>query len=496
VDTISISIEEAVRLGALNSELFNHVFFPKSFRQKSPPFHKQMDSLMDDPRARYVEVVTFRGSAKTTKLRAFTAKRIAYGLSRTVLYIGASESHAIRSIQWLRNQVDRNKKFADTFGLKPGRKWQENEAEIQRTIDGNVAWILGVGITGNLRGINFDDYRPDLIVLDDPITDENASTLDQREKVINLILGAVKESLTPATEEPNAKMVMSQTPINPEDATSEIARDPQWKTLVCPCWTLETADLHVDDQLSVWEERFPTAILRQEKKASINRGRYSIWAREMECKLITAEQAPLRPNWLQVRPTPRMGLTIIAIDPVPPPSEAELARGLKRKNYEVILALRKHAGDYDVVHYEMNRGHEPNWTCATALQMAHRFGASRICVEAVGYQRTLEYILRQEMRKRGVYFALVPVTDKRKKFHRIVTTLSGIAAEGHLFCAPHHSELRGQWAEYRGTDPDDILDALAIGVMDLDKLAIDGEGPIHTLDESMYEELKFGGGAP
>lgn len=496
----NITIQEAVKLGALNSELFNHVFFPKTYRQESPAFHRDMDLLLDDPTARYVAVASFRGSAKTSKLRSFTAKRIAYGLSKTILYIGASEDHAARSIQWIRAQIDRNKRFYETFGLEKGGKWIETEAQIRRKIDGDTAWILGVGITGNLRGINFEDYRPDLIVLDDPLTDENAATLEQREKIKNLILGAIKESLTPATEEPNAKLVMLQTPINAEDALAEALIDPQWRSLVVPCWTPETRDLPVDMQESAWPERLPTATLRSEKKAAVNRHRYSIWARELECKLITSEQSPFRPIWLQTRAVadmPKGGLTVIAIDPVPPPSEAELAKGLKKKNFEVILALRVAKGDFNVIHYEMNRGHEPNWTVATALDMAHRYGAFKIGVEAVAYQRTLEYLLRQGMRERGIYYAIQPVTDKRKKFHRIVSTLAGPASQGHLYCAPHHQELRGQWAEYRGTDPDDILDTLAIAVMMLSNYALEDKGAgIITLDESQYEDLTLQRGAP
>ncbi|MGH7473060.1 MAG: hypothetical protein ACREJW_03890, partial [Candidatus Methylomirabilales bacterium] len=163
--------------------------------------------MLENAKYRYLNVIVFRGGAKTTLLRTYTAKRIAYGISRTILYVGASEPHAVRSIQWLRTQVDKNVRFSSAFGLSPGRKWQENEIEISRGIDGTGAWVLGVGITSNsLRGINFDDYRPDTIIIDDAINDENAATAEQRLKIRDLILGALKESLAPESEEPNAKL--------------------------------------------------------------------------------------------------------------------------------------------------------------------------------------------------------------------------------------------------------------------------------------------------
>ena len=177
-----VSMLEIVRLGAVDGPLFSKVFFPKVVRQPTPDFHRSMWEGLDHPRHRLLNYVVHRDGAKTTLCRLFTAKRIAYNVSRTILYVGASEAHAARSIQWLRRAVEFNKLYAGTFGLRPGRKWQETEIEIFHGVDEQPIWALGVGITGNIRGINFDDYRPDLIVLDNILTDENAATLEQRRK--------------------------------------------------------------------------------------------------------------------------------------------------------------------------------------------------------------------------------------------------------------------------------------------------------------------------
>src|SRR5215468_1541916 len=103
-----IAQKDLVRICATNPELYGKVFFPKAFRQNSPSFANDIWKPLDDPLIRLVNLICFRGSSKTTRLRIFTSKRIAYGISRTVLYIGASERDAIRSVQWLRTQVERN----------------------------------------------------------------------------------------------------------------------------------------------------------------------------------------------------------------------------------------------------------------------------------------------------------------------------------------------------------------------------------------------------
>ena len=100
-ESVNIDLAEVVKLGAVNSSFFAKQFFPQTYRQGSPAWDKDMWEVMDSPLYRRASFSVFRGGAKTTRARLFTAKRIAYGLSKTVLYVGASEGHAARSIQWL-----------------------------------------------------------------------------------------------------------------------------------------------------------------------------------------------------------------------------------------------------------------------------------------------------------------------------------------------------------------------------------------------------------
>lgn len=100
-----LSIQELVQLGAVDTDLFGKTFFPKAMRSDSPEFDADVWNALENPAYRLVNLKLFRGAAKTTKLRVFAAKRIAYGISRTILWIGASESHAVRSVQWLRSQI-------------------------------------------------------------------------------------------------------------------------------------------------------------------------------------------------------------------------------------------------------------------------------------------------------------------------------------------------------------------------------------------------------
>lgn len=489
------SSAELIKLCAVDSDLFAHTFFPKATRMVSPPFSKKIWAALENPKYRLLNIEVFRGGAKTTRLRIFTAKRIAYGISRTILYVGASESHAVRSVQWLRSQIEprlgadgqrRPTPFASTFGLRPGSKWQEHEIEVFHGVDEHPIWILGVGITGNIRGINFDDYRPDLIIVDDALTDENAQTKEQCEKINDLVMGALVNSLS--QEEPNAKLAMLNTPLNPFDVCAKAKESVEWHTETFGCWTEETKNEPVEKQISAWPELFPTDVLRQRKLNAVLDNRYSVFAREMECQLVAAESLSFRPNWLryyEADQLPRGMQCVLAIDPVPPPSETATAKSLAKKDFEAIAVVGRAQGEYYLLDYRLNKGHDPNWTAAMMFELGLQYRIMRVVVETVAYQRVLKWILEKEMARKGIYFATKDTKgDRRPKFVRIVTSLSGIAAQGHLWCRKEHTDFILQFQSYgpgfKGHD--DLLEAVSIGVSEL-------TNPYLELGATDYEEV-------
>lgn len=481
------SSAELIELGATSPDVFYTLFFPRSVRQASPPFLKELDEVLDDPTRPFVLAEMFRGSAKTTRFRLWVARRIAYGLTRTGLFVGPSEGAASRSLRWLRRQVQFNTVYATVFGLELV-KWGDTELAIHSRPLNSTSWFLAMGITSNSRGINFDDYRPDLIVLDDVITDENSASKDQRDKVNDMIHGAIRQSLAPKVDNPNAKLAMLQTPLNAEDAAALARKDKQWKTITIPCWTRDTLDEPIEKQVSAWPERVPTKELREEKQAYLDRNELSIFAREKECRLISREKAQFNKEWLQVLDImPKHSWNLIAIDPLPPPSPREEQQGLKGKDYEAIAVIGHFNGNYYLQDYATNRGHDPGWTVAKVFEFATKYRPFKIVVEGVAYQRTLKWILEEAMKRRGEWYMVEAVNDKMAKFKRIVGTINGVASNRKLFCHSSHVEFIHQFTTYHTPgEPVDLIDAVALGLSRLVNPALELGG-----DE--YQSVIVGG---
>lgn len=476
----SVSIPELVELCAADDQLFCKTFFPKTFRQDFPAFDEEVTEKLENPEKRYVGLKMFRGSAKTTRLRKFVAKRVAYAMSNTILFVGNAQKHAGYSLKWLRKQVENNEFFARTFGLIPGDAWNDEHITIIHRVNGRAINILALGITGQIRGINLDDFRPDLIVIDDPDNEETTNTPDQREKTSNLVFGALQNSLVPPTENPTAKMVILQTPFNSFDLISTCEKSPAWDVSTHGCFD--------GSGKSTWESRYPTEFLQQEKAEYVRLNKLSIWMREMECKIVSQESASFDVSWLKYWDANGLpsGLTkIIAIDPASSES--------KDADDQVIGVVGFKGRDIYLCEYTAEKGETPEAAALTFISYLARHTIHRAAVESIAYQRVLAWFIERVMRQQKRWVVIDQVQDKRKKSDRIIQALRGPAANGHLYVSAKHSKFIEQFVSYRPNVDmhDDVLDMVAMAITSHKGYSLDdGEDDLPMLDESNIPALE------
>lgn len=475
---LGLAPDELVKLCAIDNNLFEKTFFPKTVRQPSAPYHADWWQHLENPSLRYINLIAHRDSAKTSKLRIFTAKRIAYNLSRTILYIGASEKHAIRSIRWIKARIEekigaggvkRREPLAEVFDLRPGSKWTDDEIEIFHGLDTQPIWIMGVGVTSTqLRGINFDDYRPDLIVCDDVLTDENGSTEEQREKLNDVVMGSIKGSLAPASEMPRAKLVMLNTPQAHGDLVELAEQDPEFFSARYSCWTPQTENLDLDKQESSWPARYPTPVRRAEKAAAIKLNKLSVFMKEKEVRIISRESAVFRKEWLRywIDPSqvPVGGVTMLFIDPTPPPAVRKGATPVKKLDFEVIGAMKRVGNNFYLLDYDGLQGGTPAWTIAKFFEYRWRFQPTWAVVETTAYQATLKWLLEEEMKLRQQWLIIEPFSEIRSKYNRITSALHKVASEGRLFVHPSQTAFISQFENYPNVPFDDHLDGVSIAI--------------------------------
>lgn len=459
-EMLALPAEEVLELGAADPSFYSQHWFPETCRQAPPDFHEKMWEGLTEVGQRHVSFMVFRGGAKTTVLRLFVSFCVAYLVSRTILFVGKSQDHARRSVEWLMKQVEFNTAWAHDFGLRKGAKWTAEEIEII-TATGQSVRIIALGITGSTRGINVDDYRPDLIVLDDPCDEENTATPEQREKTNNFVFGALDKSLAPRSEAPLAKMVLAQTPINKGDLINLTVKDPSWKSYVFSCFG--------PDGLSAWPSRWTTDELLADKQAHIDKNMLHIWLREMECRVISSELAAFKDQWLQHWSVlPDGGFRWIAVDPTPPPREVIEGPQKSRRDDAVVMTLLGYKHNVYTAEVFGKKSPDPFELINEIFEQAIRWNARFVKIETVLFARVLKSLLEKEMVERRYFLTIVPVEDMRKKDTRIRQEIVPYASNRRLFVHPSQTALIEQFTEYPASNHDDYLDALAIGLMNME----------------------------
>ena len=446
----ALSPAEAVQVGATSLILYGRIFFPKTFRQSSPPFHEEIGQALMSRAFPKIGIEVFRDGAKTTLLRTYISQRIAYGISRTVLVVSASQAHSILTLRWVKRQVEHNRRWAETFRLKKGSKWTDDHIEILHEAIDEPITILALGITGQLRGFNIDDRRPDLILCDDTSTDSTSGSPEQRAKEVNTVFGALLNSLTPITEAPDAKAVVLDTPKSKFDLIEGLEKNPEWKFIRYGIFDAEGN--------SRWESRYPTAGLKKAKENAIKVGQLHIWMKEKECRIVSTETATFNPANLQYWDTlPPRASYLICIDPASSDS--------KKADDNVVGVLAFHKDETYLVEYTAAKGQDPEMVTATVFEYIRRWKPIGIVVESVSYQRILAWYIEKAMREQRCWIPVYRVQDKRSKADRIIQALGGVTGMQRFFCLLSHTKFIEQYTEFApGIEMhDDVIDMVSMG---------------------------------
>ena len=475
----SVGLGELVGLCAVDDGLYAKTFFPKTVRQATPAFHRRVDAALNS-QERFISLMIFRGGAKTSKLRLFVSKQIAYGISHTILFVSNAQGHSIKSLEWLKKNVEFNSKWAQTFGLTKGVRWAGEDIEILHGVDKYPIRVIALGITGQVRGVNIDDFRPDLIIVDDPDDEETTATAEQRKKTSDLFFGALAKSLAPRSEAPNAKMVLLQTPFNDHDLISACGKDEQWTSLHFGCFDVNGE--------SSWPERFPTEELLADKQAHVRRGQLALWMREMECAIVPEGGASFNPENLKYWDVlPDKLVYIITIDPA--------SSDAKGADDQVIMVLGFSGSDVYLVEYTAEKGEMPEAAVTTLMEYIRRYQPLCIVVESIAYQRVLAWFIEQEMKRQRKFVPVNRIQDRRRKADRILQALGSATGYGRLRVKTNHFAFLDQYANYSPLSKahDDILDACAMGIDYSLTLGVADwlEAEYEDVSESKPKQLEF-----
>lgn len=159
-------------------------------RKPTPPFHREVWKLCCSD-YRNIAIAAPRGHAKSTVVtHAYTLACVLFRERKYVVIVSDSESQAVNFLNDIKTELRENDDLISLFGIHRFLKDSETEIVVEFE-DGARFKIIAKGAEQKMRGIKWDNLRPDLIIIDDLENDELVMNQDRREKLRRWFYGTL-----------------------------------------------------------------------------------------------------------------------------------------------------------------------------------------------------------------------------------------------------------------------------------------------------------------
>ena len=427
---------------------FALIYLGHHFELEPADFHLALVDVLEDPAQDAVEVIGFRGSAKTTYCSlAFLAWVIVFKKYNFLILLNETTDQMKLNIASLKKEFEENDLMMYDFPNTRNKtfKWADQHLEF------DDVYILGRSRGQKVRGIKWKQYRPQVIILDDPESLEWTQKQENRNKTERWF----NSEVVPAQDELKCKMVLIGNLLHNDALMMRIKKRNIYKVLEFPLLDWKTGRI-------TWKGKYPNmeAVDRQRKKI----GSSSAWSREYLLKVISEEDQVIKEHEITKYP-----VSILSEKD----DNDRLKYPIKNGGTGIDLAIsEKQTADFTTmvsgvkVNYlgkdrilikpnPINLRLDFHDTIKTAKRQFESLPiGSKLFVEDVGYQKAAI----QEMKRKGLPVkGLRPISDKRARLETVsVWIKDGTVMFADIGC----EELLTQLLNFGVEEHDDLVDAL------------------------------------
>lgn len=252
----------------------------------TPIVHLRMLDNVHGPDQKVVNMCS-RGLAKTTLMGEYLYLYIAvygeipgFGKVNLALYVSDSIENGVKN---MRKNLEFRRENSD-FLMKyiPNVRFTDVRWEFTN-IDGETFIVKGYGAKTGVRGAKELGVRPQLAILDDLISDEDARS----ETVIKSIEATVNKAVNFALHPTNSKIIWSGTPFNARDPLYKAVESGAWKVNVFPvCNQFPCSE---KDFRGAWTSRFSYAYVKAQYDFALAQGKISDFNQELMLRIMSEE---------------------------------------------------------------------------------------------------------------------------------------------------------------------------------------------------------------
>ncbi len=358
-----------------NCIYFGEKYFPHLVTQPSAPFHRELIKIVERPANDRTSILAPRGHAKSTWLSIiYPIWRIIRNKNIKIIIVSDTGDQAEMFLRLIKDELESNERLIKDYGpfyQKPAtgspNVWKATDITVIRSSRAKEPTIVCGGAGKRIVG-----RRADLIIVDDPLNDENTENGRQRHKTLRWF----RKTLTPIVNPDTGRIVVIGTRKHPEDLHAELGRNRRYKQFVFRA---------IQDGRALWPERWPLEkLLRQKEEIGS-----LIFAQEYQNEPVCEETSFFRREWIERCFEPRTVLLDSYRGPMPVFTGWDLAVIADRERAEerdsdytvgITVALGPD-GARHIIDIYRERGLTPAQTLAVIRDRARFFNPVRITIE-------------------------------------------------------------------------------------------------------------------
>lgn len=465
------------------------------------PIHREFADLCDyvnevERNAR-LAIAAARGHSKSGKFsNGFPLHQIVFRRRKYVLIISETDSLSKKLIGWINKQLKYNEKLRQDFGILMHESSSRNEKDNEEAFITQSNTLVEASSSGKqLRGKRHGAVRPDLVIIDDPSSQNNEGTKEAREKLVHwfnsvvvpigskgtaIILvgtmvsatGLLNHVLKRKDFKPSFHGAVISEPTNPKlwNEYCEIYARAESMDEVDEFYEANKEALEDGVELA-WPWRWSYRALMHEK---VNMGTRAYNSEYRNLAFSEDEQFFFPDNYAKYHYLYESGNTyIVHGDYKIPMSDLfvvgawDIAMGKnKRSDYNSVILVGKHAPTGLLFVLDEHATKEPAHTYIDIiLTKIKQFNVRVFNVETINAYHEFYRQLQEKARASGIYKCRINDVKKHNSSkEQRIESLEPILHNKTLVLNERHTILLEQMAQYPFGDHDDSLDAMQIAV--------------------------------
>lgn len=453
---ITVARDEALLAAKNDMNFLAALAAPEVFQYFFPPIFlaiwQLLTTAVQENRGQHKLAIGLpRGFAKTFVAKLFVLYTILFTDRKFILVVCNTEDHAQNFLSDVMDLLSSDN-IVRVFGNWRVAKETDSLLKKKFYFRGRPVIIAGLGKNGSPRGLNIKYVRPDVLVMDDMQSRENAKSPAESKADLEWMMG----TLLKANNKERCTFIYIGN-MYPYDGTilKKLKENSIWTTFITGA-ILEDGDSlwpelrSVEDILQELEddeamgcpEIFYSEVMNDDKagtRSGVDFGRINIWKPQSTMPLF-----------------PHAGFVIID------PSAA------KKKSDDVAIGVCKIYDNEPVLEEVLTGRFDPMQQCRESIKLALKHGLTAIIVEDVAYQSTLIFWMQQVLAQLQLQnIKILPINPRgASKNYRIIEMLKQLTAQRQrIYITPAVRSVVVHQITYfdptKTNNKDDILDILA-----------------------------------